>query len=482
MPNKKISEMTAATSLGDTDYVPILQGGANKKAPYSIFGLGAVTTHTGTSWDGSPKYRQLTGNLALTFATSKRSGFFIFKQDATGSRTLTINGTSVAISATANSYTVVTFTYNDATSSYIFSVDTNIVGNVTGGDATAPTLVSATIENANPDKIILTYSESLDTGSVPAAGAYVVTFNGIGVGVSSVGIVGAVVTVTLTSSAVSSDAVLLDYTPGGSPVQDIAGNDAAALSAQAVTNNVVGFDADATAFFTAAGITDGTQKSAVNQLVLDLKAATVWTKMKIIYPFVGGDATKHSYNLKNPANFQITWGGTVTHNANGYTGDGSTGYGATGFIPSTDMSAESAYVGVWSKTNASGEYIDIGANDGSGGCFCKTRAAGGDLTFRINTGDVTAGTADSIGYFAASQVAGPLSKLYEDGSAITPAVNHGDYRTGYALTVGCLNNSGTNYGYSARNIAGIVVGDGLTDAEHTAVYNALAAMQTTLGR
>ena len=56
-------------------------------------------------------------------------------------------------------------------------------------------------------------------------------------------------------------------------------------------------DSDAAAFLTASGITDSTQSGAVNRLVLDLKAASIWTKMAAIYPLVGGTAAKHKWNL-----------------------------------------------------------------------------------------------------------------------------------------------------------------------------------------
>ena len=70
-----------------------------------------------------------------------------------------------------------------------------------------------------------------------------------------------------------------------------------------------GYIADAQAFITAASITDPTQQSAINQLVVDLKGYGVWTKMQAIYPFVGGTSTSTSYNLKNTAQFQISWKG-----------------------------------------------------------------------------------------------------------------------------------------------------------------------------
>ena len=62
----------------------------------------------------------------------------------------------------------------------------------------------------------------------------------------------------------------------------------------------VGVDADAQAFITAAGITDSTQQSAIDTLVKQLKGYGIWSKMKAVYPFVGGTATTHKYNLKDP--------------------------------------------------------------------------------------------------------------------------------------------------------------------------------------
>ena len=59
-------------------------------------------------------------------------------------------------------------------------------------------------------------------------------------------------------------------------------------------------DPDAQAFLTAAGITDATITSAINTLVVDLKGYNIWTKMKAVYPFVGGTAAAHKFNLKNP--------------------------------------------------------------------------------------------------------------------------------------------------------------------------------------
>lgn len=51
---------------------------------------------------------------------------------------------------------------------------------------------------------------------------------------------------------------------------------------------------------------------------------------EFIYPFMGGSAASHSFNLVNPDRGRITWVGGLTHNANGVTGNGTSGFGKTG--------------------------------------------------------------------------------------------------------------------------------------------------------
>ena len=102
-------------------------------------------------------------------------------------------------------------------------------------DTTAPTLTTAAVNGAS---LVLTYNEALDTGSTPAATDYTVTVARSQRTVSSVTVRGSLVTLTLSSAVTDGEAVTVSYTvPGTNPVQDAAGNDAAALSNQTVTNN-----------------------------------------------------------------------------------------------------------------------------------------------------------------------------------------------------------------------------------------------------
>ena len=102
-------------------------------------------------------------------------------------------------------------------------------------DTTAPVLQTAA---ANGATLTLAYNEALNPASVPAAGAFSV--NG-GHSVTGANVTGSTVALTLSPAVIAGEAGLtLSYTPGASPIEDVAGNDAAALVNQAVTNSTPG--------------------------------------------------------------------------------------------------------------------------------------------------------------------------------------------------------------------------------------------------
>ena len=106
------------------------------------------------------------------------------------------------------------------------------------GDTRPPELTQAAVDRS---MVVLTYDEALDAASVPAPGDFVVTADGNSIDVQEVSVAGATVTLTLTTAVEASQTVTLGYTPpGANPTQDEAGNDAAPLSRQPVTNNTPG--------------------------------------------------------------------------------------------------------------------------------------------------------------------------------------------------------------------------------------------------
>lgn len=254
------------------------------------------------------------------------------------------------------------------------------------------------------------------------------------------------------------------------------------LGLQAVRSAV--FDPSASAFFSRAGITDQTQKDAVNQLVIDLKAAALWTKMVALYPYVGGTSETHSHNLIS-SSFQITWNGTVTHNANGITGNGTTGFGDTGCKPS-DLGVNggcSSYVRV---IPAGDSNYSISCGDGAGrvyGILLNVTAAtrqcayGEDFVFAFSSTAVTAGL------YSDNRIASADLQLYFNGSSlVTQTFASVISAASVNFYVLAQNNNGTAAFFSEENNSLSALHQGLTAAENSALYTAVQAFQTALGR
>ena len=67
------------------------------------------------------------------------------------------------------------------------------------------------------------------------------------------------------------------------------------------------YDPDTTTYLTATGLDEPTYGHTLDALVKDLKATGLWTKMQAIYPFVGGTAALHKWNLKDPRDLDAAY-------------------------------------------------------------------------------------------------------------------------------------------------------------------------------
>ncbi len=189
------------------------------------------------------------------------------------------------------------------------------------------------------------------------------------------------------------------------------------------------FDSDSTAFFTATGITDTTQKNAVDGLVVALKGYGIWSKCNAIYPFVGGTAATHKYNLKDPqdtdAAFRIVFAGTITHDANGITPDGSTGSGNTKLVPSTVLTANSTHFSIYSRSvGASGSSrVEMGCLvDSTHAMILATRYSNafyGAMYQDNGTGNhLEVATSDGSGMYTVSRTSSSSLVGYKNGSSV----------------------------------------------------------------
>jgi hypothetical protein len=108
--------------------------------------------------------------------------------------------------------------------------------------------------------------------------------------------------------------------------------------------------------------------SCVDRLASDLwrwRNQDLKLTFQFLYPFVGGSAVSNSFNLADPDTARIAWEDTVTHNANGITGDGVSGLGDTGQAlrkagDTITLSETFVACGVYSRTASTGNWSDIG--------------------------------------------------------------------------------------------------------------------------
>lgn len=277
-----------------------------------------------------------------------------------------------------------------------------------------------------------------------------------------------------------------------------------------------GFDPAASDFINAAGITDTTQRQAINTMVKELKAAGLWSSFDIIYPFVGGTASQHKYNLINPqdtdAAFRAVFNGTWTHSTNGIkSGASIANWVDTKYNTNSDMTSTNMHVSAYVNQ------VDVGA----GGYICGTgKESPNEANFYLNWAALRIGSTDysfenggsynpvpggtpntinpittiSNGAFlVGSTTSSSNTRLFsaydstafaQVGSTSTQAPSGGPI-VNLAIGVTRLidtDDQVTNAFYGSHRIAFFSVGTGLSSSQAETFYEIVNDFQTTLGR
>ena len=253
-------------------------------------------------------------------------------------------------------------------------------------------------------------------------------------------------------------------------------------------------DPDAQAFIEAAIIENTTQANAVNTLVIGMKAQGLWTKMKAVYPMVGGTATSHMYNLKDPRNldaaYRLAFSGGWTHSSNGALPNGTNAFANTFLNPTTSLTS-SLGLSYYSRTNANTglDQVDIGAITGLNYFYLTTQY---NVTGLVNRffGRCTSPTiaintpnADARGYYYLGKTGNGanLFKSFKNG-VLQDTQTGGGVNPSNTVYIGAVNDSGSTLYYTNRECAFATISDGLTDTDATNYYNLVQTFQTTLGR
>ena len=287
-------------------------------------------------------------------------------------------------------------------------------------------------------------------------------------------------------------------------------------------------DADAQAFITAAAITDPTQQTAINNLVVGMKADGIWTKMKAIYPFVGGTASTHKWNLKDPrdldAAFRLVFNGGWTHSSNGATPNGTNGYADTKLVPSSVLSQNSTHLSFYSRsnilntlqfeigsfnvgtaglgssslsttsahfttylrTNSTGATCDIGSYLSNARMILYSRYPSSETYATISNSGYPIGvpfsTTDSTGFWQTIRENNTNTKIFQNTIKKADGAVAFSTLPNVPFYIGAVNNTSVASLFSNRQTSFSTIGNGLTDTEAANLYTRVQAFQTSLSR
>jgi len=256
-------------------------------------------------------------------------------------------------------------------------------------------------------------------------------------------------------------------------------------------------DADAFNFVEVAGISDETQAAAINTLVLGMKSSGVWEKVIAVYPFVGGTAYSHKWNLKDPRDsddaYRLLFYGGWTHSTTGILPNGSNTYADTRWgvnilLPTIPTLLENIHQGVYPRTTETVSQAQHGAfyrpNDRAAVAFeqnvsntttttyLSSRSSGVSFSYGVkNTGFVLGtriGTTTNVYKNSVLQATRTYSNLSPDGE-----LNY---------YIGASNDRNQRKNYTTSEICFVTLGLGLTDQEAITYNSLVEEYQTTLGR
>jgi len=235
-------------------------------------------------------------------------------------------------------------------------------------------------------------------------------------------------------------------------------------------------------FVEAAGITDQTQIAALDSLMVAAITNGWWDKCDLIYPFVGGTALAHSINLKAPGDFTITWNGTVTHDANGITGDGATGYGDTGYVPASSGQAllNSAAFSFYRRTLGVVGGFYLGARGSSVSHQLSSSHASPSTSLRLNDAG-SAIASEALGFVGGSRTAAAI-KFALVGGVIFSSTAASVTIPGVTLYIGANNQNGSTVSFSDANLSSVIVGSGLTETQMQLMASDWQTFQAALSR
>lgn len=237
------------------------------------------------------------------------------------------------------------------------------------------------------------------------------------------------------------------------------------------------------AWILATGESDLTILGALNTLETNGIANGWLVKRKALYPIVGGNSTKHSFNFINTALYQLSFSSGWTHTSGGMQGNGISSYANTGIVPSSVLDLNNTSVSSYSRSDLSENSALIGVSSGATDEISIFPSYGGTtMYYAINGSEPSVANTDSSGFFLANRMASNLLNVWRNSTKLAETSSASVALSTHSLYIGAYNNIGATQYCSSHIIAFTSVGEGLSDAEEALMYADIQAFQTTLSR
>jgi hypothetical protein len=252
-------------------------------------------------------------------------------------------------------------------------------------------------------------------------------------------------------------------------------------------NNFRGYDRDAVNFINALGTARSyltlAQQSSISTLVSSLKSANLWDKFQVMYPFIGGTATSHGFNLKDPRQVSDAYYMTFnagTHNALGYAAS-SGQRGTTNFNPLRNLTnVSSSHISLYIPVLTTGDGYDLGDSPFNANYFgFAIRGPYNEISYGAGGVRLTMARNSVYGYLVGTRNQSNIQLNYYTGSQI---ISSSTTNTTYGLQDNTLFLGSNDYFVTTRTYSFLTIGSGLTNAESIQLNNIIQTYQAALGR
>ena len=258
-------------------------------------------------------------------------------------------------------------------------------------------------------------------------------------------------------------------------------------------------DPDTANYLAVTGL-DASYGEPLNDLVIGLKTAGLWSKMSAIYPFVGGTAALHKWNLMDPRDndnaYRLTFNDPDFHSSHstalGYranaqgAGINSRSYADTHFVPLGGLTQNSTHLSFYSLQDVpAGDRAEMGCYTWSGIANSRfhliLRYQGVNAYYygMSEQGASSVPMSAASGLFVSTRTGATMTKPYRNGVPLTTDPSPSITLPTTSVYIGAINEFGNRSDIPCGFAS---IGAGLNDRENTDLYNIVQAFQTDLNR